>query len=298
LPDRSTLALGKREPLPNRRALMMAPLLTGTIPNIPIAADHFTNVPDWEMGRNDEYGTCGPTSVANLIRLLSQYLGGGMNPVTTDDVIDLYRRSGNPNFPDDDNGVYMHVMLEELLANGIAGRKPLAFAKIEAGDTDTLMQCIAIFGGALLGLDLKVAQQRQGVWDTIPGSGEWGGHAVLAGLYRNPDGTVADRVGVITWQEPLDTTRRFIDAQEDEAWVVIWPEHLGSAAFLEGVDVDGLAAAYEALTGRPFPAHETPPPAPPEVDADAELAVALRRFLRGRPPKYLRTAADAWLGQQ
>lgn len=39
----------------------------------------------------------------------------------------------------------------------------------------------------------------------------------------------------------------------DEAWVVVWPEHLSSRAFLEGVDVKALAADYQSITGRPLP---------------------------------------------
>jgi hypothetical protein len=36
--------------------------------------------------------------------------------------------------------------------------------------------------------------------------------------------------------------------------VVIWPEHLGTKAFLEGVDMAQLAADYRAITGGDLPA--------------------------------------------
>lgn len=293
--DLSNMALGKREPLPDKVALMMRDILTGVVPEVPVAADHLAAVPNWELGRNDQYGTCGPTSVANLVRLLNAYLGSSRQ-VTTEDVIDLYRRSGNPNFPTDDNGVYMHEMMDELLRNGIAGHKPLAFAKIAAGDTDTLMKAIAIFGGVLLGLDLKVAQQTQRTWDHVAGSEEWGGHAVLAALYRDPDGVSEDRIGIITWAHSLTTTRRFIDLQEDEAWVLIWPEHLSDRTFLEGVDVNALASAYQELTGDSFPLPDPPapePPAPaPAPAVPPALATALRRVMGTKScPTYLRDAA-------
>jgi hypothetical protein len=313
MPDRAGFALGKREPLPERRALMLSDVLTGVTPAVPTAVDHFAAVPGWELGANDRFGTCGPTSVANLIRLVSLALTGTMTTVTLDDVFDLYRRSGTRGFDptlsdgdprQDDNGVYLHVMLEQLLADGIGGRKPVAFAKIAAGDTDTLNTAIAIFGGVILGLDLKVAQQRQDVWDNDPTSGDWGGHAVVAGLYRDPEGTSEDRTAVVTWADVQDMTRRFVDVQEDEAWVVIWPEHLGSAAFLEGVDQQALADAYRELTGDPFPVPVSPaPPAPvpgsgpvPADGVDGRLEAALRRFLtHHEDPHYLVDAARAWL---
>lgn len=300
--DFSNKALGKLPPLPDRPALMLADVLTGVVPAIPVQADRIGAVPDWELGANDRYGTCGPTSVANNLRMVSLYLTGQLDAVTLEDVFDLYRRSGNPNFnpsdPWDDNGVYMHIMLEALLEDGIGGRRPIAFAKIAAGDTDTLNKAIAIFGGALLGLSLQTAQQRQTVWDYTPGSGQWGGHAVFAGRYNDPTGTDQDRVGIVTWGEVLDTTRGFIDNIEDEAWVVIWPHHLGSASFLEGVNVEALASAYQDLTGHSFPVIEpTPQPVDPSpTDAGEALAVALQKFLRRKGiPNYLRDAADDWL---
>ncbi len=48
----------------------------------------------------------------------------------------------------------------------------------------------------------------------------------------------------------------------EEAWVVIWPEHLGSAEFLQGVDLAQLATDYQALTGNPL-VLPTPGGAPP-----------------------------------
>ena len=307
MPDFSRNALGKRPPI-NAPALMLADVLTGVVPATPEVVDHFSRVDRWHLGRNDRFGTCGPTSVANHLLLTQVNLEPdfGVHDFLNDDAIfDLYRRSGNPGFNPslpgggEDNGVIMQKMLGALLSGGIGGHKPLAYAKIAPGDMDTLDNAIAIFGGIGLGLDLKVPQQRQSTWDAAGGA-EWGGHAVMAGKYTNPTGTSLDRTTVVTWAEEVDMTHNFVAAQEDEAWVVIWPEHLGSRAFLEGVDVRALASAYEELTGRPFPSIPEPPapipPAPAAPDAGADLAAALRRFLsRKGAPAYLRDAAEGWM---
>lgn len=307
--DFSEFRLGKQPPI-RKQALMLADVLTGAVPATPAAADHFGKVPGWELGRNDQFGTCGPTSVANSLRLTTLGLTGHMVAVSFEDIADLYRRSGNPGFDpnksesdptQDDNGVVMQTMLEALLSGGIGGHRPLAFAKIAPGDMDTLDKAIAIFGGVALGLTLDVAQQRQQVWSNVPGSPPWGGHAVLSGRYSDPDGDTADRTGIVTWAEVVDMDRGFVRAQEDEAWVIIWPEHLGSQAFLEGVDVKALASAYEGLTGRTFPVPPEPAPVPeptpaPAGDDGADLAKALRRFLSNKScPLYLRNAAQGWL---
>ena len=315
-----TRRLGLRKPS-NKPALRLSRILTGaTVPHSP-AADHFAAVNDWGLYTNDRYGVCGPTSVANLRKLVTRYLGAVEESPSLDDVYDLYRRSGNPDFdPEtgaDDNGVDMQTMLEALLSGGIGGKKPVAFAKVNHGDPDEMWAAIEIFGGVLYGVDLAVAQQEQtdeGLWDYVRGSGEWGGHAALGGRYNDADGTATDRTGVVTWAQLVDFTDSFDSHQVQEVWVVIWPENLGTKQFKEGIDRDALASAYEALTGRPFPDEPDPgpdpappqpapdpdpvPPAPvpPVDDADRRLAHVAHRYLRHMVSRGdLRSALVTWL---
>ena len=69
----------------------------------------------------------------------------------------------------------------------------------------------------------------------------------------------ADKSGPKLERSAAETkfTEAFRTHQVEEAWVVIWPEHLGSKAFLAGVDETALAADYYSLTGREFPAQPT-----------------------------------------
>jgi hypothetical protein len=292
--------LGRRPPK-RAPALRLERFLTGRVPEHPPAADHFARIGDWVLGANDRFGTCGPTSVANHLLLVTTYLGTP-HRVSDEAVFDLYRRSGNPRFdPDldwddprqDDNGVDMQSMLEALLEGGIDGRKPLGFATISAGDLDALRVGEALFGGLLWGVDLQKAQRTQtdtGLWD-YSASGEWGGHAVMSGRYADPDGTAQDRTGAITWALVVDATDTFLDRQLDEAWAIIWPEHLSDQRFMEGVDMAALAAAYQQLTGRdfPIPSPPTPPaPAPPQQDLLSELAELLKSFI-GRIESWLKS---------
>jgi len=268
-------ALGRRQPT-RRRALHLGEYLTGAVPTHPETADHLATIP-FGLYANDQYGDCGPTSVANLRRLVTAGLTGTVQAPTLDDVFDLYRRSGNPDFDPTtgagDNGVDMQTMLEAVVAGGIGGVQALAFAAVDVANDDELNAAVAIFGGILWGVDLDTAQQAQTeahppLWD-YKRSPEWGGHAVLAGAYET-----GGQEDVITWDERVGTTAAFRRRQLDEAWVVIWPEHLGSAAFLAGVNGSALAADYTALTGRPFPAPIPPPtPAPGPRPDNADLAL-------------------------
>lgn len=252
--------LGRRQPS-NKPALRLANFLTGQIPAHSDAVDHFSLVRDWGLYKNDEFGVCGPTSAANSRKLITKYLTGNEQSPTQDDVFDLYRRSGNPNFDPrtdaDDNGVDMQTMCEALVSGGIGGTKALGFAKVDVSDVEELEAAIDIFGFLLLGVDLDTAQQNQvGVWDYVP-SPEWGGHAILTGRYAK-----SDQLEVVSWAELYGMTEPFMKHQLGEAWAVIWPEHMTDNGFRKGVDLQAFASAYHDITGRPFPADIPPAPAP------------------------------------
>lgn len=249
-------------------ALKLASFLTGVVPAHPAVADNLALVQAWILGANDKYGVCGPVAVANNVLQVTTYLSDTPLVVTQADIFDLYRRSGNPDFDPatgaGDRGVDMQTMLEALLAGGIGGKKPIAFAQVEG--IDEVRAVISIFGGSLFGLNLEEAQKAQtvtGTWDDVPGSPPWGGHAVLGGDYvcQPPQ---PDRLGLISWAEEIETTDAFLGHELGQAWVVIWPEHLGTKQFQEGISLDGLKAAFKALTGRDLviPAEPVPPASP------------------------------------
>jgi hypothetical protein len=260
--DHPGLKLGLQPPDHSREALLLEDYLTGVVPAHPTNIDYLAGV-EFGLYGNDRWGVCGPVSVANSRREVTVRLTGRMAAPSQNDVFDLYRRSGNPNFNPstraDDNGVNMQTMLQALVAGGIGGVKPLGFAKV-TGSIDVLKAAVSIFGFLLMGVDLQTAQQNQtnqGVWDYAP-SPAWGGHAILGGKYGNsPEG-----ISVITWAQLVRMTDAFMANQLSEAWVVLWPEHLGDHQFLSGVDVAALAQDYQDLTGRPFPAQIPPRPTP------------------------------------
>jgi hypothetical protein len=300
--------LGRRPHDPNRRTLQLGRYLTGVVPAHPAAANHFSEVVDWGLYENDQFGDCGPTSVANCRKLITRYLGGAEHSPSQADVFDLYRRSGNPTFDPatgvDDNGVDMKTMLQAVVSGGIGGVKALAFASVDVSNLDEVRAAVSIFGSLLLGVDLEVAQQTQtnnGLWD-YQSSSQWGGHAVLTGAYTS-SATGGD-LSVVTWAEVVALTDSFWQHQVQEAYVVVWPEHLGATGFQQGVNLSSLAADYTALTGRPFPGgtpspSPTPEPPAPAVDsADRALATAVRTWLSERHTgdnKKAATAVRTWL---
>lgn len=301
--------LGRRAPDLERindpaRTLQLGALLTGVVPAHSPAVDHFSAITasaaPWNILGNDKYGDCGPVCVANSRKVTLKALTGQDYNPALNDVFDLYRRSGNPQFnPNtgaDDNGVDMNTMLQAAMSGGAYGTKPVAFASVDVTNQDECDAAIDLFGYLLLGIDLQVAQQSQTdakppVWG-YKRSGEWGGHAVIAGKYTGGSGTTPDRT-VESWALIVGTTDEFWKRQVQEAWVVIWPEHLGSTQFHAGLDFGTANAAFTELTGKPGPfiAVDPPPPVvppvtppvtPPTTDADHAMAAAARAWLAAK----------------
>jgi hypothetical protein len=256
-----------RRPPKNHPAITLAPLLTGVVPAHPAAADYLARLSKWQMLGNDQYGDCVAVTWANLRRLVTAFLSSEKYP-TLSQVEALYKTQ-NPGFPDQDDGMDIQTCLEYLVAHGGPdGVKALGFAKVDPANAAEVDAAIAIFGSVWLGINVLRANMDDfnagRPWDYHPSSPEDGGHSIITGGYGDPrPGALAGDRDFVTWAEETSFTDAFWNHETEEAWVVIWPEHLTSNNFLMGVDLAQFAADYTAITGKPFPAPIPAPPAPP-----------------------------------
>lgn len=243
--------LGARPPT-GAPALLAARYMKAKVPAHPQDVDHLST-PRFGLDKNDQFGTCGPTALDNLRRMVTLGLTGQQRDATWEDVKALYMHQ-NPDFDEatgaGDNGVVLQDMLGDAVKYGFAGEPVLGFAKVDLADDELVRAAVDIFGGLILGLDLQVAQQHQfdaGEWDYQP-SAPWGGHAILEGAYRSSP----RREGGISWERPVEMTDSFLTHQRTEAWVVIFPAHLDSRKFFDSVDLASFVRDYRDITGRPF----------------------------------------------
>ena len=251
--EHPTKKLGRRFPK-RTSAIRLRDVLTGVIPDHPLKVDHFSKVSQWILGGNDQYGVCGPVAVANYRLMLTTALSDYPQVVTQEQIFDLYRRSGNPNFDpetgEDDNGVDNQTMLEAVHKGGIAGIPTIAHACLDSSDIEEYRAAIAIFGGVIMGVTLEEAQQSQEeVWRYVP-SPIWGGHDILGGQYDETDTFKA--LDIVSWAKVYGADGDFVKIQTSgtDSWIPIFPEHLGTRQFIEGIDQDALKNAYLTLTGR------------------------------------------------
>jgi hypothetical protein len=172
-------------------------------------------------------------------------------------------------------------MCDQLISNGLdqsglneAGQpvrvKALAHAAVDVTNLDEIREAITLFGFIAFGVNLEDAQQAQSnatppVW-SYSQSGDWGGHAVLGAGFNGYDFTD------VSWAMLVTMLQSFAAHQLEEARVIIWPEHLGLNAFVQGVDLQHLAADYKELTGRDFPVSPTDPTPAPAAASITPLA--------------------------
>lgn len=277
----TALKYGRRAPK-RAAAISLSRVLTGKIPAHPAASDYLARLSAWQMLGNDVAGDCVAVTWANVRRLVSAFAGAETYP-SQDEVWAVYKTQ-NPDFDPNgdettngpgssaDGGMDIQTLLEYLVkVGGPDGKKAVAFAKVDPSQPDEVKAAIAIFGYVWTGIDVQDANMTQfngsQPWDYVASSADDGGHSVITGGYGAPGkGPLGGDERFITWAQETSFTDKYWSHKVEEAWVVIWPEHLTHPAFLTGVDLTALAADYTALTGKPFPPvvpQPTPVPTPP-----------------------------------
>ena len=256
------LMYGRRPPK-NAPALRFSSFLRAAAPAHPAAEDYLAKLPGWQLLGNDAVGDCNAVTWANMRRLVTASLATEYYP-TQAQVWQFYQTQ-NPGFDpagtkdtngpasSQDQGMDVQTGLEYLHGTGGPdGVKAVAFAKVDHTSLDEVKAALAIVGSLWLGIQVLAANQdqfREGKpWTDVPGSPIEGGHAILGGGYGTD-------IKFITWGQETMFDSSFWNgvvqgnSLVEEAWAVIWPEHLGTKSFEEGVDQTQLAADYQAITG-------------------------------------------------
>lgn len=282
---------GRRAPK-SAAALMLSRVLTGVIPAHPASEDYGSRFGGWQMLGNDQYGDCVAVTWANQRALVSTVLSGKTSYPPLDQVLAFYKTQ-NPGFPAEDDGMDIQTALEYLVkVGGPDGVKAVAFAKVDHTNKEELRAAHAIFGQVWYGVNVLDANQAEfgngQPWDYVPHSPLDGGHSV-AGVGYDPI-----NIKFITWAKETSFTEAFRAHQVEEAWVVIWPEQLGTTQFVLGIDIWALAADYQAITGKTLPLPPSPVPTPP-TDVDAQYYAANKQWALGHHTGQNAAAAKAFL---
>ena len=235
---------------------------------------------------------CVAVAWANNRRIVSTVLGTAEYP-TQDMVFSVYKTQ-NPGFPAQDDGMDEQSLWEWLAKNTAPdGSKLAAFAAVDYTNPAEVKAAIAIFGSVIVGINVLDANMTEfddsQPWDYVPDSPVDGGHGVVvAGYGPAGSGALGGDERFVTWGQETSFTDAFWANETEECWVLIYPEHLGTKAFIEGMDYAQLAADYQEITGRPFPPQPAPAPPPPPPGPSPVIDAADRA---------LWAATGRWVGE-
>lgn len=241
---------------------------------IPASENYGLDFTKLQMLGNDVAGNCVAVTWANFRALITTALTPTTDYPSQEWVWEVYKTQ-NPDFDpngtqdtngpgsDADQGMDIQTLLEYLVkTGGPDGVKLLAFAKVDFTNVAELEAAHAIFGAVWYGINVQsqneTAFSNEKVWTYVKTSKEVGGHSVPGVGY---DGKIWD---FYTWAQETAFDGKFRENLVEEAWVLVWPENVGSKQFINGIDLAALASEYNSLTGNTFPV-VVPPVVPPVV---------------------------------
>ena len=269
--------LGSRPPNPKRLAAALKfdnirakaldiPLAVSVTSAVPSATEPLVAPPSinyqgrlssWQVLGNDKYGNCNAVAWANTRRLVSSQIGRTEIYPNQTQVDQVYKLQ-NPGFPNEDHGMDIQTTLDYMLDHGGPDNfKPLAFALVDHRNMDEVKAAIATFGSLWLGI-IVVNENHEQFRDHKPWTvkadskyDQGGGHAVMAAGYDSQD-----QIQFVTWGGLATFSKQYwngipgsreFHSMITQAWVVIWPEHIGTRRFWAGIDAQQLNQEYQQL---------------------------------------------------
>lgn len=112
------------------------------------------------MGNNNKWGTCGPTSYANALKVFSSYTQTNTVVLTSQEILGIYEildPTFNPNTGQNDNGVILTELYELEKTNGARGVNLTDHFAIDPAQNNSIKWTIRIFGPVCFGVSLTQA---------------------------------------------------------------------------------------------------------------------------------------------
>lgn len=256
IPDLSLLKSGRLPYVHDSRTLDLADYLRNeNISNIPVNYNWGNKIkPDnWGALGNLKINDCTCAAAGHLIISWTSNVGKLHRP-TTKAIVNAY--SAITDYDPKVDGIGKPVEAIKALKywrkHGIAGRKIIAFAKLDFKNRQQLIQAIYLYGGCYIGINLPKSAEKQYFqsekWtvskqgttgDGAPGS--WLGHALLITGYQNHE------LRVITWGKEMIMTMDFWEAYVDESYAVFSEDFIKDDKTPTHIDMDFLRKKLKDL---------------------------------------------------
>jgi hypothetical protein len=241
--------LGKKKAKHDPRTLMLAKYITKLPPPL-VSVDWTKKVSNLGMMLNDNLGDCTCADCGHMIQTWTANSGTQVIPPDSQ-VLNAYEVSCgyDPSDPStDQGGVELDVLTNWQQGQIFSDHPIMAFVAIQTQSASEIKDCVSLFGGCYIGIQLPITAQDQTVWSVVPGAGSdgapgsWGGHAVPIVAYDSR------MVTVVTWGSLLQATWEFMSTYLDEGYGVLskdWLTRSGIAP--SGFDLTQLQIDLQAV---------------------------------------------------
>jgi hypothetical protein len=235
--DYSTVKFGRQPPEHDPRIVSLASALAQQdLPVPPNEVDWSTKMPEAQLGSmlNLQLGCCAVSGAGHLIQITTSQTRDAPAVITDTNVRDMYSGAGGylPGHPETDRGLVLSRFLDYWRQHGFAGHTIDAFARVQRGSAQDVIDAIWLCGGCYLGLalpkatDLRASTWDVGFWGTLgdgaPGS--LAGHCVYACGYT----PAARLIKFITWGHYKWMTLEWLRAYVEEGYALIVPDWIES----------------------------------------------------------------------
>ncbi len=193
------------------------------------------------MGDNDKFGSCGPTSYANFLKLCSGYTMPSPVVLTSDEVLGIYEMCNprfNPLTDQNDDGVVLNELYKFMQKNGPRGVNLKSTFAIDPGNPNNMKWALRIFGPLTFGVTLTQADMHATdagqPWTLSPRRlPPIGGHAVTVYDYDDAENVWKAE----SWAQEQDIAYDWQAANTDEVHGFIHPYQFNTFG---GISFTGL----------------------------------------------------------
>lgn len=216
---------------------------TAPLPDPPPSVDWATNVGNWPMDGNNQYGDCTMAAAAHMIQSWNAQIGASDSVPSEQQVVDEYFKLSHGQ----DSGLVETNVLKTWQRGGLWGNRVIAYAPVNVHALTMIKQTIALFGGIYAGIQVPASAQQQfedgKPWTLEPGSQQQrivGGHAIPLLGYD------ADWLYAITWGAVQQIAWDWWSTYADEAWAILAQEYK-EAGEVNGINLAALEADLQLV---------------------------------------------------
>ena len=213
------------------------------LPDPPPSVDWATNVSNWPMDGNNQYGDCTMAAAAHMIQSWNAQTGEKNSMPSEQQVVQEYLKlSGGK-----DSGLVETNVLKAWHRAGLWGNHVVGYAPVNVHALTTIKQAIALFGGIYAGIQVPANAQQQfeggKPWTLAP---DWQQQPIVGGHAIPLLGYDADWLYAITWGAIQQVAWDWWSTYADEAWAVLSQEYK-EAGEINGVNVTSLQADLQLV---------------------------------------------------